>query len=77
MINSEGYVPGQLIELHVSVAVDSPEQVPPLASGTVLFLVFVSTPEPHVLLQLPLFQALHWQFTATSFKCSRHRTHQN
>ena len=59
LINQEDHVPGQLIKLHASVAVDSPEQLPPLTARTVLFLVFVSIPEPHVILQLPLIQAPH------------------
>ena len=52
-------IPGQLIVLQVSVDVDWLLHTPPWASTTVLFLVFVSSPVPQVLLQLPLLQTPH------------------
>ena len=63
-------LPGHVMFLHISVVVDWPEQFAPWASTVVLILDLVKTPDPHDLLQLPLVQSPHWQFTKFIIRCS-------
>ena len=57
---------GQHCVLQDAVIDDLPAQAPPQDSVTVLVLVLVLSPPPHVFEQLPVVQALHAQFPKSS-----------